>query len=235
MLQKTPLVIVCCLLSLVAAAQKTPVTTAPATQPAASTQPAYAYKTLNPQLAYAFIINKPGTIHPQEGDQITVNMQSFYGTTAMFNSATAFKGKPAAYSVNKPSFKGDFIEAIMLMTPGDSIVCLVDADALYKNTNNKKPDVMKPGDKIQYFIKLLSVKTKEQVLKEQQDAFMKQIKEQQAKQMKVDDKLLKAYNELRCDQDRVGSKMRRSSMPAFTFYGNVYFIRTRHHSSFAKT
>jgi FKBP-type peptidyl-prolyl cis-trans isomerase len=118
----------------------------------------------------------------------------------MFNSAVAFKGKPAVYTVNKPAFKGDFIEAIMLMTPGDSMVCQVDAEALYKNTNNKKPDIMKAGDKILYFVKLVSIKTKEQVQKEQQEAMMKQIKEQEAKQkaaaakqMIADDKKLNAW------------------------------------------
>jgi FKBP-type peptidyl-prolyl cis-trans isomerase len=190
--------IVCSLLSLVAATQNnTPVTL---TQQPISTQPAFSYKKLNPQLSYAFIVDKPGKIHPQEGDNITVNMQSVFKNNIMFNTAVAFKGKPAVYNVNKPAFKGDFIEAIMLMTPGDSMVCLVDADALYSNTKNKKPDYIKSGDKLQYFVKLISIKSKEQVQKEQQEAIMKQIKEQEAKQkaaaakqMIVDDKKLKAY------------------------------------------
>ena len=69
-----------------------------------------------------------------------------------------------------------------MMTPGDSMVCLADAEAIYKNSKVKKPDFMKPGGKMQYFIKLVSIKTKEQVQKEQNDAIMKQIKEQEAKQ-----------------------------------------------------
>ncbi|MBL0358224.1 MAG: FKBP-type peptidyl-prolyl cis-trans isomerase [Chitinophagaceae bacterium] len=88
----------------------------------------------------------------------------------------------------------------MLMTPGDSIVCQADADVMYKNAKNKKPDFIKPGDKIQYFIKLITIKTKEQFQKEQQAAFMKQMKDQQekqkvaaAKQLVKDDKALKAY------------------------------------------
>lgn len=189
----------CCLFCLAANAQ-VPVTIGTPGQPVATTQPSFAYKKLNQNLSYAFIIDKPGTIHPQEGDQISVNLRSVYGNTAMFNTFLAFKGKPAVYGVNKPSFKGDFIEAIMLMTAGDSMVCLVDADALYKNTNTKKPDFIKSGDKIQYFIKLLSIKTKEQLQQEQQAAIMKQVKEQEAKQkaiaakqMIVDDKILKAW------------------------------------------
>lgn len=191
MLQRICLVTAGCLSGLLAVAQKT--VTASSTQPPVSPQASYAYKKLNPQLSYAFIIDKPTKIHPQEADQITVNMQSVYNGKVMFNTTQAFKGKPAIYTVNKPAFKGDFIEAIMLMTPGDSMVCLVDADALYKNTKNKRPDFIKAGDKIQYFIKLLSVKPKEQVQQEQQAAFIKQMKEQEAKQMLVDDKKLKTY------------------------------------------
>jgi len=158
------------------------------------------YKTINPQLKYAFIVNKPTTPNPQEGDQVMLNMQSVCNNRILYSTAQAFKGKPGTYGVAKPSFKGDLIEAITLMTPGDSIVCLIDAVALFKNSKSKLPDFIKPGDKVQYFIKLVSIKTKEQVQKEQQAAFMKQMKEQQAKQkaaeakqMIKDDQVLKTY------------------------------------------
>jgi FKBP-type peptidyl-prolyl cis-trans isomerase len=118
----------------------------------------------------------------------------------MYSTAQAFKGKPGVYGVAKPAFKGDLIEAIMFMTAGDSMVCLVDADALYKNSKIKKPDFIKTGDKVQYFIKLVSIKPKELVQKEQQAAFMKQMNEQMAKQkaeaaklVVKDDKTLQAY------------------------------------------
>jgi FKBP-type peptidyl-prolyl cis-trans isomerase len=102
--------------------------------------------------------------------------------------------------VAKPAFKGDLIEAIMLMGPGDSIVCLVDAVDLFKNAKSKLPDFIRKGDKVQYFVKLVSLKSKDQVMKEQQAAFQKQIQEQMAKQKAEaarqavkDEKLLKAY------------------------------------------
>ena len=94
-------------------------------------------------MQYAFIINKPTSPNPQDGDQIKVNMQMVSNDRLLFNSAVTFKGKPAVYGVTKPAFKGDIIEAIMFMTPGDSIVCLVSADSLFKNTKNKKPDFIK--------------------------------------------------------------------------------------------
>ena len=199
MLLRMRLVLVCFVLSFVVAAQKT--TPPPvAAKVAPAPQPAFSYKKLNPQLEYAFIVNKPTTTHPKEGDQVMLNMQMVSNNRLMYNTSQAFKGKPGAYGVAKPAFKGDLIEAIMLMTPGDSIVCLVDADALFKNSKNKKPDFIKSGDKIQYFIKLVSIKPKEQFQKEQQAAFMKQMKEQQEKQKALaarqliqDDKTLKGY------------------------------------------
>ncbi len=165
--------------------------------PAASN---FSYKTINPQLKYAFIINKPTTPNPKEGDLVMLNMQAVTNNRLMYSTAQAFKGKPATFGVAKPAFQGDLIEAISLMTPGDSMVCLVDAVALFKGSKTKLPDFIKPGDKIQYFIKLVSIKPKEQVQKEQQEAFMKQMKEQQAKrkaeeakQLIKDDQILKAY------------------------------------------
>ncbi len=200
MIQRSRLFLLSCLISLAATAQQT--TMQPVTNPQkpVSGPPTFNYKKLNPKLEYAFIVNKPTKPNPEEGDQIFLNLQSVCNNRLMYNTAQAFKGKPATFGVAKPSFKGDLIEAIMLMTPGDSIVCLVDADALFGNSKSKKPDFIKSGDKVQYFIKLVSIKPKELVQKEQQALFMKQMKEQEvkqkaaaAKQMIVDDKALKAY------------------------------------------
>lgn len=192
MLQRTGLVIFSCLFSLAVSAQKP----TPAPAPKLTPQPALTlpnqppppppinYRKLNTGLEYAIVVDKPTSPKPKEGDLIKVNMQSACNNRLLYSTYQTNKGKPAEFSVNKPNFKGDLIEAIMLMTPGDSMVCLVDADALFKSTKNKKPDFIKAGDKIQYFVKLVSVKTKEQVQKEQQAAFNKQIQEQMAKQKK---------------------------------------------------
>lgn len=200
MLQKALLMIVSYLSIFTAAAQYTPPAKPAPNQPTASAQPVFDYKKINPNLSYAFIVNKPTSTRPQEGDQVSLVMQSVCNNRQMYSTNIAFKGKPGVYGVTKPAYKGDIIEAIMFMTPGDSIVCLTDADALFKNSKTKLPDFIKAGDKVQYFIKLVSIKSKEQVQKEQQEAFMKQMKEQQAKQkaaeakqMLKDDKTLKNY------------------------------------------
>lgn len=161
---------------------------------------AFNYKKLPSGLQYAFIVDKPTSPKPEEGGQISLNMQSQCNNRILYSTAAQFKGKPGVYGVAKPAFKGDLIEVIMLMTPGDSAVCLVDADALFKNAKSKMPDFIKKGDKVQYFIKLVSVKSKDKVIKEQTAAFEKQMKEQAAKQKAAaaklvakDDKALQAY------------------------------------------
>ncbi len=190
MVQKITLVFIAAICSLTIMAQQT--------QQAAA--PVFNYKKLPSGLQYAFIVDKPTSAKPEEGGQINLSMQSVCNNRILYSTAQAFKGKPGVYGVAKPAFKGDLIEAIMLMTPGDSIVCLVDADALFKNAKQKMPDFIKKGDKVQYFVKLVSIKSKDAVMKEQQAAFQKQMNEQIArqkaaavKQAAKDDKLLKAY------------------------------------------
>jgi FKBP-type peptidyl-prolyl cis-trans isomerase FkpA len=165
-----------------------------------ATTPAYNFTKLNAFLSYVYVINSPTKIHPQEGDQVLLHLQSICNNRIMYSSWQANKGKPVSFGVTKPVFKGDILEAIVLMTPGDSIMCLGDAEVLFKNSKTKMPDFVKPGDKMQYFIRLVSIKPKKQVQKEQQAAYEKAYKLQlakqkadEAKQNAKDDKILKAY------------------------------------------
>ncbi len=179
------------------------VTAVPAQQPQGpqlTPQANFNYKKLPSGLQYAFIADKPTSPKPEEGGQISLNMQSLCNNRILYSTAMQFKGKPGVYGVAKPAFKGDLIEAIMLMTPGDSVVCLVDAYDLFTNAKSKMPDFIKKGDKVQYFIKLVSVKTKAAVMKEQTAAFQKQMEQQMKKQKAEaaklvikDDKALQAY------------------------------------------
>lgn len=141
-------------------------------------------------IEYCFVVDKTGGPKPKEGDQIRINMVSIGGNRYLYNSFQQNKGKPVEFGVAKPAFKGDIIEIINMMNAGDSVVCLIDADVVYKNTKQKKPDFIKKGDKIQYMIKLVSIKPKEIVQKEQQALINKQIKEQMAKQQKEEQKLI---------------------------------------------
>lgn len=200
----------------------------PQAQPAAPKP--IAYKRLNKAVEYSFIVNKPTSPQPKEGDVIKLNMVTVANNRFIYNSFQANKGKPVEFSVNKSGFQGDVIDAIVLMSPGDSLICLVDADAIYKNTKNKRPDFIKSGDKIQYFIKLISIKTKEQQQKEQQAAFQKQMKEMQAKAEKE-----AAKNAIQEEKSLNAYFTKNNLKPTKTASGLYYIITEKTEAELPKT
>ena len=194
MYQKPASLLAACFISMFAAAQP------PKTIAAPAGRPVYNFKTVNPKLQYVFIEDKATKVHPQEGDDVMMRMIAICNNRFMYNSAQANKGKPAAFSVSKAAFKGDIADVLMMMTPGDSVICLVDAQSMFGYTKKPMPDYIKPGDKIQYNIRLVSIKTKEEKAKEQQAAMAKFMQKEQAKQNAgadmleaADDKLLQDY------------------------------------------
>jgi FKBP-type peptidyl-prolyl cis-trans isomerase len=64
------------------------------------------------------------------------------------------------------------------MSPGDSIICLVDAKSMYDYSKKPMPDYIKPGDKIQYNIRLVSIKPREELQKEREAALNKALQGQ---------------------------------------------------------
>ena len=199
----------------------------PKTIAAPIARPVYDFKTINTKLKYVFIENKPGTIHPQQGDDVMLRMIAVCNNRIMYNSASLNKGKPGAFSVSKAAFKGDIADALMLMTPGDSIICLVDAQSMFEYSKKKLPDYIKPGDKIQYNIRLVSIKPKEQVQKEQQADIARQMQEQDAKQN------TDANNQLSDDVALKNYFNSRHIMPIKTASGLYYSIQKEGSGSLA--
>jgi hypothetical protein len=126
MYQKFTLFSAACIITFFAAAQ----TTKPVAAPAGKR--VYNFTPINPKLQYVFIENKPTTAHPQEGDDVMMHMIALCNNRIMYNSGQLNKGKPGAFSLTKPAFKGDIMEAIVLMTPGDSVICMVDAQSMFE-------------------------------------------------------------------------------------------------------
>ncbi|MBL7755308.1 MAG: hypothetical protein JNM44_12605, partial [Chitinophagaceae bacterium] len=141
MLQRILLVFAFCFTVQAVRAQKPQPAPQPAPKPiqvapAAPAAKAFQFKRLSSGLEYAFIIDKPTAQKPKEGDLIKVNMISVGNNRLIYSSAQANKNKPAEFSINKPSFKGDIVEAIMFMSVGDSMVVQVDAKTIFTNTKN---------------------------------------------------------------------------------------------------
>ena len=186
MFQKPAFLSVACFITLFTTAQISKQITAPAGKRV------YNFTTINPKLQYVFIENKNTAQRPQEGDDVMMHMIAICNNRFMYNSGQLNKGKPAAFSLSKPAFKGDIMEALVLMTPGDSIICMVDAQSMFAYSKKKMPDYIKPGDKIQYNIRLVSIIPKEQLQKEREAAMMKALQDPQPVQ-NADDDALKAY------------------------------------------
>ena len=223
MLQKFTFLLSASFVCLFAAAQNTK----PAASPTAKNT--YAFKTINPKLQYVFIQDKPTKGHPQEGDDVMLRMIALCNNRFMYSSSQVNKGKPGVFSISKAAFQGDIADALMLMTPGDSLICLVDAKAMFDYSKKPMPDYIKPGDKVQYNIRLVSIKPKAQVQKERQaaiDKAMQQTNPSQnsdaAKLPAADDKAL---------QDYFSSKR---ITPVKTASGMYYSIQTEGTGALAK-
>ncbi|MBK8520083.1 MAG: FKBP-type peptidyl-prolyl cis-trans isomerase [Chitinophagaceae bacterium] len=186
MFKKNASLLLACFIFILAKAQITKPVAAP------GAKRVYNFTTINPKLQYVFIENKNTSQRPQEGDDVMMHMIAICNNRFMYNSSQLNKGKPAAFSLSKPAFKGDIMEALVLMTPGDSIICMVDAKSMFDYTKKEMPDFIKPGDKIQYNIRLVSIIPKEQLQKEREAAMMKALQEPQPVQ-NPDDDALKAY------------------------------------------
>ena len=184
MYQKFTFILLACFVSLFASAQNTkPVSVRDG-------RPVYNFTKINPKLQYVFIEDKPGKVHPQEGDDVMMRMIAICNNRFMYSSAQLNKGKPGAFSISKANFEGDIADAIMLMTAGDSIICLADAQSVFEFSKKKMPDYIKPGDKVQYNIRLVSIKPKAQLQKEREDSIAKLMQEAKLNEPATDDKLL---------------------------------------------
>lgn len=193
MYQKSALFLFFCMISLFAVAQITkPIAATPAGRRV------YNFKTINPKLKYVFVEDKPTVGHPEEGDDVMLRMIAICNNRFMYNSSTVNKGKPGAFSISKPAFKGDIADVLVLMSPGDSVICLVDAKAMFDYSKKPMPDYIKPGDWIQYNIRLVSIKPKAQIQKEREAEFAKFMQQQNTDNQPVnDDSALQTYFKIR--------------------------------------
>lgn len=95
-----------------------------------------------------------------------VFLQIKYSTekdSALFDSWKM--GGPLNLKVTKPTFKGDLMDALTLLTANDSAAFLFNADSMFTNTfNMPKPEFIKAGSDLKFLVKIQRVTT-EEVLK----------------------------------------------------------------------
>jgi FKBP-type peptidyl-prolyl cis-trans isomerase len=135
-------------------------------------------------MQYMFGKDVKDGVNAKEGDFVEIHINTHYNDSLIFDSRQQNFNKPVTFPLSAPKFHGDLAEAIMMMSKGDSLVVKVAVDSIIAAKQKTQP-WMKPGGFVTYRISLLSLKTQEQVNKEN-DA-------KTAGQLTADDNLLKDY------------------------------------------
>ncbi|HRO44080.1 MAG TPA: FKBP-type peptidyl-prolyl cis-trans isomerase [Flavipsychrobacter sp.] len=137
---------------------------------------------------YKIVKDEKGT-SPQVGDVISMHMIAKYKDdktdTTLFDSRKMNNNVPIEIPLPAPAFKGDFVEALMKLSAGDSAIIRIAVDSLKKQQGMQLPEFMKGGQHLEYTVTMLSVKSQQQ-MKQEQD---KHATEQKSK----DEQILQDY------------------------------------------
>lgn len=136
-------------------------------------------------LDYKIVTKGSGAVTPKVGDFAEMHVRFCIGDTVMINTFEMNDGQPVMQPIQEPSIQGDLMEGLLRMKAGDSVVFRMLMDTLAVRANQPKPHWAKPGDYAVWEVKMVDVKTKEQVERESA------AREQQQKT--TDDKLLQDY------------------------------------------
>jgi len=137
-------------------------------------------------LEFKLVKHGTGTRKPVIGDHVEINIRVHIADSVLFDSRKMNNNMPVPFQVAKGKFKGDPVEGFMMMVAGDSSVMLVSVDSLKKAGNQLAPWMKEGvGQKIQYEVAMVSVKTDEEIKKE--------TSEKAGKQSGIDDKILQDY------------------------------------------
>lgn len=137
-------------------------------------------------MMYKIVKDVPGDIHPDYGDYVELHLKTMVEDSVIFNTRDAMEGKPAPVQLQQSPFKGDLMVAVRKMTAGDSAIVSIDVDSIIAAGAPVTP-WMRPGlgQRLNYYVTLVSVKTEAQ----------KKIDDeaQAVKQKKIDEQIIKDY------------------------------------------
>ncbi len=108
-------------------------------------------------------------------DYVTLHMVYRTSTdSVLFN--TYVIGQPIRLIIDEPTYKGDIMSAIMLLTKGDSATFKINADSLFALTFGvDRPPFIEAGSNLTFEIKIEDVKTKAMIDQEFADYSKKQM------------------------------------------------------------
>ncbi len=124
------------------------------------------FKKTETGLEYNIVKDAKGTEKPAIGDVVEMNLYIHVGDSVLFDSRKMNNGQPIQFPLPAPSFKGDISEGFMMMTAGDSAIFRIAIDSL-KKTGAQLLPWMKEGQKIEYNVAMVSVKSSAKMKEEQ--------------------------------------------------------------------
>jgi len=117
------------------------------------------FKNTDTGLEYKFLIQNSGVKKPQLGEVMYLDyqVQNSEGDY-IYQTSVSKKGLPDVISLEMPKYKGDYFEALSMMSLGDSATFLINADSFfyYHLQSNVPPDI-KSGTKLVLTIRLLDI------------------------------------------------------------------------------
>lgn len=146
------------------------------------------FKTTESGLEYNIVKDEKDGQKPAQGDIVEMHLHISYKDdktdTTLFDSRAMNNNQAIQFPMPPPSFKGDIAEGFMMLTPGDSAIFRISIDSLQKAGAQMLP-FMKAGNKIEYKVVMVSVKSQAQMRQEQET--------HAEQQRSVDDKILQDY------------------------------------------
>ncbi len=125
------------------------------------------YTMLPSGIQIKYITKGTGTYKGIIGDNVMMHIRVYVSDSMLFDSYKLNNNEAVPAAIVTPQFNGDIMEILPMLVAGDSVNLLVHQDSLYRN--GMRPPYAKVGDWVKYQINLLSVKSKLEYLKEQDD------------------------------------------------------------------
>ncbi|PJJ75518.1 FKBP-type peptidyl-prolyl cis-trans isomerase [Thermoflavifilum aggregans] len=127
------------------------------------------------------IIEKHNGPKPQVGDYLKLQITTSVGDTVLMD--THKMGGPTRVQLQKPQGRFDIMEALALLSPGDSAIFLIPADSVIPDIS--RFPYIKKGDNLKIAVKLLAVQNFQQM---QED-----LQKEHAAQLEKDEKIIEDY------------------------------------------
>jgi FKBP-type peptidyl-prolyl cis-trans isomerase len=145
-------------------------------------------KTLPSGLRYKVLKSGGSKKRGKVGDYIVCKIKGSISGFEIFSTKTMNKGQDLGvnFKIVKPTFRGDVMEGLTMVGPGDSAIFYITQDSFYRNPA-AKPKAARPGDDVIYVVKVDNILTQAEYNKQQEDyrkqmAEMKKMQAQMAKQ-----------------------------------------------------